>query len=180
MARSRGRWSTPLAASIGVLVAWVVITGALHLDGLADVCDGWYGGRTPEERLRIMKDPHIGAMAAIGLNLHVLAPCVSRYAMALVGTTLPYARAEGGTGAAFVRQADRRALAGASIGVVLLSGVSGPMGLALLGVAVAVALLLRAVFRRTLGGVTGDALGSPAHIADRRQSRIGRGHGCAP
>src|SRR5436309_3166057 len=42
-----------------VLVLWVGLTGALHLDGLCDTCDGLFGGHTPEERLRIMKDPHV-------------------------------------------------------------------------------------------------------------------------
>jgi len=38
-----------------VLTAWVVLTGALHLDGFCDLCDGLFGGRTPEDRLRIMQ-----------------------------------------------------------------------------------------------------------------------------
>ena len=51
------------------LVVGVVITGGLHLDGLADAVDGWRGGRTRERRLEIMKDPHLGAFGSIGLFL---------------------------------------------------------------------------------------------------------------
>ena len=181
------RWATPMVAAIGVLVTWVAVTGALHLDGLADVCDGWYGGRTPQERLRIMKDPHIGAMAAIGISLHLLvkfvalahlpsahaavllllAPALGRYAMALLGSTLPYARAEGGVGAAFVRQAGRRSLIGATLMMLGLSLVIGSIiGVALLGLTLAVGLILRAVFRRTLGGITGDALGAAGELTE--------------
>ena len=36
------------------------LTGALHVDGFCDLCDGLFGGQTAEERLRIMKDPHLG------------------------------------------------------------------------------------------------------------------------
>src|SRR5262245_43591806 len=45
----------------------IVLTGGLHLDGLADVCDGFYAGRTRAETLRIMKDPHLGTMAVLGV-----------------------------------------------------------------------------------------------------------------
>src|SRR5438105_2237876 len=48
--------SAALAAFL-VLLAWVGLTGALHLDGFCDLCDGAFVGRKPEERLRIMKDP---------------------------------------------------------------------------------------------------------------------------
>src|SRR4051794_14329555 len=52
-----GRVAPPPVAAFLVLLAWVGLTGALHLDGLSDLCDGLFGGRTPEARLRIMKDP---------------------------------------------------------------------------------------------------------------------------
>ena len=116
-------WWQPLVVSALVLVAWIVVTGALHLDGLGDYCDAWYGGQTPTERLHIMKDPHVGAIGVVAimavlllkfgalssllLTQHyralVLAPCLARYAMVVVGTSLPYARAEGGTAMPFLR-----------------------------------------------------------------------------
>src|SRR5438128_442116 len=46
----------PGVAAVFVLVAWVTATGALHLDGLLDSCDGLFGGGTPDDRLRIMRD----------------------------------------------------------------------------------------------------------------------------
>ena len=48
------------------------VTRALHLDGLMDVCDGIFGGHTPERRLEIMKDPHVGAFGVVGLVLILL------------------------------------------------------------------------------------------------------------
>ena len=50
-----------------VIVASIAVTGALHLDGLADACDGVWGGKDKESRLSIMKDSRIGSFGAIGL-----------------------------------------------------------------------------------------------------------------
>src|SRR5689334_15724319 len=51
----------PLIAGVITLVIWVALTGGLHLDGLADCCDGLLASTSVERRLEIMKDPHIGA-----------------------------------------------------------------------------------------------------------------------
>jgi adenosylcobinamide-GDP ribazoletransferase len=56
----------PLVGAFLVLLLWVGLTGALHLDGFCDLCDGLFGARTPEERLRIMKDPHLGTFGLAG------------------------------------------------------------------------------------------------------------------
>jgi adenosylcobinamide-GDP ribazoletransferase len=96
-----------------VLAAWVLLTGALHLDGFLDSCDGLLGGHTPDARLRIMRDERAGAFAVIGgililllkyaalsanperLAALVLAPVVGRWGMALAVVAFPYGRAEG-------------------------------------------------------------------------------------
>lgn len=57
----------PFIADALVLVVSVAVTGALHLDGFADTCDGVWGGRDKEARLSIMKDSRIGSFGAIGL-----------------------------------------------------------------------------------------------------------------
>ena len=74
----------PPAVGALMLLVWVAVTGAIHLDGLADTCDGLYGGRTPAERLRIMKDPHVGAMGVVVAAIVLGAP------IALLGGA-PYA-----------------------------------------------------------------------------------------
>lgn len=56
-----------LVATALIILVSVVITGAMHLDGLADTCDGIWGGRNRERRLEIMKDSRIGSFGAIGL-----------------------------------------------------------------------------------------------------------------
>src|SRR5919106_2527759 len=59
----------PWIAGVITLIAWVALTGGLHLDGLADCCDGLLASTTVERRLEIMKDPHMGAFGVIGLIL---------------------------------------------------------------------------------------------------------------
>jgi adenosylcobinamide-GDP ribazoletransferase len=111
-------WLLALAFPPGVsaallLAAWVLVTGALHLDGFLDSCDGLFGGRTPEDRLRIMLDERAGAFAVIGAVLLLLvkyaalttnpdrlvallvAPVVGRWAMSMAVVGFPYGRAEG-------------------------------------------------------------------------------------
>jgi adenosylcobinamide-GDP ribazoletransferase len=177
----------PLVTGACVLLAWIILTGAIHLDGFGDVCDGLYGGHTPVERLRIMKDPHSGAMAVVGLSTLLLvkfallsslpraamvqtlllAPCLGRYAMVLLGTTLPYARSEPGTAAAFVRSAHPRALIAATVMVLPVSWfVLGRLGVGLAIASMITGRILRAVFQRTLGGVTGDALGAAGELTE--------------
>jgi adenosylcobinamide-GDP ribazoletransferase len=55
-----------------LLLLWIVATASFHLDGLSDCLDGFFGGRTPQERRRIMKDPHIGAFGVTGIALVLL------------------------------------------------------------------------------------------------------------
>jgi adenosylcobinamide-GDP ribazoletransferase len=180
-------WLAPLVVGAGVLLAWIIVTGAIHLDGFGDVCDGLYAGRTPEERLRVMKDPHLGAMAVVGLSALLLTkfallgsldgprmvrallvtPCLGRYAMALLGTTSSYARTGSGTAAAFVRSADRRSLIGATATAATAAWLGfGWTGLGLAGAATVGTFLLRSIFQRALGGVTGDALGAAGELTE--------------
>ena len=107
----------PLTAAL-LLATLVILTRGLHLDGFMDVCDGLFGGYTPERRLEIMRDSHVGAFAVVGmvsllllkygalvslLSLGVpgkefvllLFPMLSRWSMVLQLGVFPYVRAEG-------------------------------------------------------------------------------------
>ncbi|MDN3509691.1 MAG: adenosylcobinamide-GDP ribazoletransferase [Candidatus Jettenia sp.] len=57
----------PRIADALIIVVYIAITGAFHLDGFADTCDGIWGGRNKEKRLEIMKDSRIGSFGAVGL-----------------------------------------------------------------------------------------------------------------
>lgn len=68
-----------LVTAVLAVIARLVLTGALHEDGLADFCDGFGGGRDKESILRIMKDSHIGGYGVMGLVLYFLLYTVLLY-----------------------------------------------------------------------------------------------------
>lgn len=172
-------------ARVLVLAALVAVSGACHLDGLADTADGLYGGRDREGALRIMKDPHVGAMGVVAIATLLMvktaaavtlpeeafrggivaAVAVGRGAMVLA-LALPCARPLGLAGA-FSRH---RLRADPWIAAVLMSGAAlwmlGPRGLtALLGSLAAAGWLLLRSWRK-IGGVTGDVCGAAGEVAE--------------
>ncbi len=177
------------AFSRGVTVALAlttgaVLSGAIHLDGLADTADGVFGGRTPERRLEIMRDSRIGSYGVVALILALLlqfaaldslgdtdrlralmlVPALSRAGMVLAITAFPYVRPEG-LGRTFKDHASRADLVFVSI-VTLLASVLilRGAGLLLWVTAVVVTLVAGWFFSRRLGGLTGDTYGAIAVI----------------
>jgi adenosylcobinamide-GDP ribazoletransferase len=161
----------------------VILTGALHLDGLADSADG-LAGRTPERTLQIMRDPGVGVYgtAAVVLDLLVkvvavgslphadVVPvliavyAVSRTAPLPLAAGLPYA-GTAGTGKAFVDGVGwARTAAGVGIAALVAVVAVAAWTLALLA---SLAVVFGAVVvgsRRRLGGVTGDVLGAAVEL----------------
>ncbi|SCY83059.1 adenosylcobinamide-GDP ribazoletransferase [Pseudomonas sp. NFACC37-1] len=171
----------PLLHAALLLTAWVLLSGGLHLDGLADSADAWLGGFGDRERtLLIMKDPRSGPIAVITLVLVLLLKFVALLALieqgqslalliipvlgrgALLGLflTTPYVRA-GGLGQALADHLPRRAgwqvLAGCALGCVLVTGWNGILALV---IALGVLVGLRRMMVRRLGGCTGDTAGA--------------------
>lgn len=168
-----------VAALLAVL-AGLAITGALHEDGLADTVDGFGGGRSRDDKLRIMRDSRHGsfgilalvvgvalrtaALAAIGDAIHVglalvAAHAVSRGALPLPMRFLAPARADGLGATAGRPSAVVAAIAAALaalIALALLGPARGVVSLLLTAAALGLAALLA---RRQIGGYTGDVLG---------------------
>ena len=177
----------PAPALAGLLVAvLVVVTGALHLDGLADSADGIFGGHTPERRLAIMRDPHTGSfgVAAVALALLLefaallslagparrptllLVPALARFAVVLAVALFPYAR-PAGLGRLYHDHALPAPLAIATLIAVLSAFATfQAAGIALLAVAGAVAFTVGALVRQRLGGLTGDVYGAVGVVAE--------------
>ena len=170
----------PLVGAAWAVGTGVLLTGALHEDGLADTADGIGGGRTPARRLEIMRDSRIGSYGAITLVL-ALVVRVGAIAALPVGRALPMLAASGmlsraamlpvlallfparadGLGHALGRPPRAALLLGlglAAAGAVLLLP---PLraGLAILGSFGTAAVAIR-LARRRLGGHTGDVLGA--------------------
>ena len=164
-----------------LLTAWVLLSGGLHLDGLADSADAWLGGFGDRDRtLLIMKDPRSGPIAVITLVLVLLlkfaallalieqgqslvlliVPVLGRGALLGLFLTTSYVRA-GGLGQALADHLPRRAgwqvLPACAVGCVLVAGWTGVW---MLVVAASVFIWLRQVMLRRLGGCTGDTAGA--------------------
>jgi len=176
----------PLLAAMLVVTLWKVLTGGLHLDGLADCLDG-LAGRDAAQRLAIMRDSRIGVYGAGGLILAVLlslvalaelpgpartsalllAPVVGRLAPLLAGAVFPAATPSTGSGDAFMASLPRAAglLHGAV--VLILAGVLlGPRGIAMVVTGLVAAMIWSAFLVRRLGGITGDGLGAGVELAE--------------
>lgn len=177
----------PLVALVALAVA-ILLSGAMHEDGLADTADGLWGGWTRERRLAIMKDSHIGSYGVIALILSlgarwsalwllyevnsaaattalIASASLSRAMMPVVMTALPHARDTGLSHA----QGRPRALA-----VMLGLGLAAAMALWLLGGAGLTAMIcaglttlaIGLIARAKIGGQTGDILGATQQLAE--------------
>jgi adenosylcobinamide-GDP ribazoletransferase len=175
-------WSPPAAAVLDV-VFLAVMTGAFHIDGLADTADGLFSHRSRERMLEIMKDSRIGAMGVVavvavlalkwagisGISAQraawlVLVPAYSRSAMLIGMAMLEYGRPEGGTGHPFFAHKLRwRDFGGAVVAVLFSFALGGSFLLINAGFLVITAALI-AYYRRRLGCVTGDMLGAMAEV----------------
>jgi adenosylcobinamide-GDP ribazoletransferase len=170
-----------LVAAGLALVVELVLTGALHLDGLADTADS-LAARTREQALEIMRDPRIGAFGAAGVALALLikagviaglltrggtlvslvaAGALGRASVLSLAAELPYARPEGGLSE---RIGPGSAVLGGAIATAFAIGLAGAIGAGMLAAAAGTTVVLGVAYRRRFGGVTGDMLGAAAEL----------------
>jgi adenosylcobinamide-GDP ribazoletransferase len=177
----------PLVAVVASTVATILLTGALHEDGLADAMDGFGGGRTRDQVLAIMKDPRIGVFGALALGLALLLKvtclqavvpargaqllvsghALSRFGVVVLMSCLPYARETGPSRARPFGQD----LSSASIAVAGLAGIApltllGAPSLGGVGAAAVVGGTWGLYLRRRLGGYTGDTMGAAQQLME--------------
>ncbi|PPD16726.1 MAG: adenosylcobinamide-GDP ribazoletransferase [Methylobacterium sp.] len=184
---------SPGIAAALTLCTIVIITGCFHEDGLADACDGLWGGMTPERRLEIMRDSRVGAYGAAGLALSLLlrfailselfrlmgpyaaiaiAPIggLSRALSLLPTRFLPPART-GGIAAATLMPGTAGLVAAVLIGALLFAagmlwlGLPRALVVAILPAFLAVGLAIR-LMRHKIGGFTGDLLGATQQVVE--------------
>lgn len=168
-----------------VLTVWVLITGALHLDGLADSADAWLGGYGDKQRtLEIMKDPYSGPAAVVSIVLIlllkfsslsivtvdewvilILSPVLARTAIMILLATTPYVR-EGGMGESAVKQLPKLIIwfvfiVVLAVSIFLLKEKS--WGLLIL---IAIAYFLRRLMLKRINGITGDTAGAMLEVME--------------
>lgn len=185
------RWvNSLLPESVHALIivsVWAILSGGLHLDGLADTLDGFVGGRDAETRISIMRDATIGAMGSLGLffalglkwatlsnliaqkqDLFVLIFIValSRYLMVYASFVSKYPSARG-VGADYVGKISKAIFLFASCFMLFLTGVTIQfLGFLLLISAVLWASLWVYYCRLKIGGMTGDTLGALGELTE--------------
>ena len=183
---SLNKFVSPLILNLLLLLVWVGITGALHLDGLADTVDGFSGGRNKEEILKIMTDSCIGAKGAAALILFLGAkflflcqlpftfrnyallftPALGRWAMVLAMTFSSYAKKEG-LGRIFVEGNDKKEALITSLLMILLGLLLfKSFFIYLLFGILLITFLLLTIFKRRIRGITGDNLGAINEIIE--------------
>lgn len=168
-----------------LLAAGALITGGLHLDGLMDTADGLGGGRTPEQRLAIMRDSRLGAFGALAGGLVLLgqfaclselsgysrlvalvvAGAMSRWAIVLSLAIFPAARPSG-LGATFQQGATRTVIRISTLFIVLCALAGGQLGIMALAASGGVAVICGLLLTRRLGGLSGDSYGAIAVIVE--------------
>jgi adenosylcobinamide-GDP ribazoletransferase len=168
-----------------LVVLLLILSGALHADGLMDTCDAVFGHATPERRLEIMRDPRAGAFGVAGLicvvvlkiaaldslpgasriGLLVLAPGLARWSIVLVATVFPYGRTSG-LGAPLKAAATPRRLLVASALPLLGCAALGPVGLLSGAVTGLTAYVLGRRLVRLLPGLTGDCYGAVCEVVE--------------
>lgn len=178
----------PRAVLDGLLLLLLILaTGALHLDGVADLIDGLAGSRDRETSLRIMKDSRVGAMGVVALVMLLLLkylslyqipleqknaalllmPTAGRWCQVFLSRCSTYIRAEGGTGSVFVDRVGNAELLRASVTILLAVLLLFTFkGLLLAVLLLLFATLLMHYFERRLGGVTGDVLGAASEMVE--------------
>jgi adenosylcobinamide-GDP ribazoletransferase len=179
--------SPPFLAACSTLAVMVLITGAFHEDGLADVADGLGGGRTKEDKLAIMRDSRIGAYGALTLVISslfrvgaiaalarpylvvpaLIASCMLGRAGIIVPLgILEHARTDG-IAAGISRPGPLRMLIGAALALSATFALF-PFNIALASSAVGAAACIAfiAIARKQVGGYTGDILGAVESIVE--------------
>jgi cobalamin 5'-phosphate synthase/cobalamin synthase len=174
---------------LGVVAVLLVIldallTGALHLDGLADTADGFGGGRSREDVLRIMRDHNIGSYGGVALvalvalkvtayaallnrgnwiPAAILTPVLGRWSMLLLTATLPYARPS----ESVIDGMGKRSLLWGTVALLAALATAASVRASIAtGVVIAVSAAFGLYCRRRIGGITGDTLGANLQLSE--------------
>lgn len=169
-----------------LLATWVLLTGGLHLDGLADSADAWVGGQGDRDRtLAIMQDPRCGPAAVVVIvllllvkfsALHaiiiagtwealLLAPILGRAVLPMLFLTTPYARSQG-LGTALSNHPPRHSGFIMATTVAALVVINGITTLWLILTVTLVFLLMRRMMWQRIGGCTGDTAGALVEVTE--------------
>jgi adenosylcobinamide-GDP ribazoletransferase len=178
--------------AVAIVFAGIVITGGLHVDGLADTCDGLFSGREREKILDIMRDSRIGTNGTVAIFLllafkvilisailqempdkfalipyMLVIPAIARNNIIITSGISDYARDTDGMGKSIV---DNTGIKQIIIGTVITMAISIPIVqfkfIALFAVPVIFALIFTSYVKFKIGGITGDVIGATIEISE--------------
>jgi len=174
--------------SVLIVISLTFITGAVHLDGLADTADALGAGRDRERALDILRDSRVGTFGAsaifFDLALKILAlstlaghrryaalivaPMLARWALLIVAAGLPYLRASGSGSTLLSGNIPRARTAVVAVFTLLVMLMLGELRATIVAIVVAIAIVvaMRTFYRRWLGGVTGDLIGACGELVE--------------
>lgn len=173
-------------SAVLIILLLTVLTGGLHLDGLADTADALGAGRDRARVLEVLRDSRIGSFGTMALVFAIvlkvfalagvrgtpryaaiyMATGLSRWAMVALASGMDYLRKEG-VGAALLSHDRRHNLKTATlIAVIGIVPLAGRHGLRSCVIAALMTLALRSFYRRWMGGVTGDLIGAAGEIVE--------------
>jgi adenosylcobinamide-GDP ribazoletransferase len=175
---------SPLLAAVLAVTAWIGLTGGLHLDGLADCCDGMLNASNPERRLEIMKDPRLGSFGGIGLVISILIKVACLYSLpsGIFWIAIPLAASTArwlllwagkqkmarltGMGIDFSSGISLKSILPALFTMLAITTLSGWKGILIILLTHCVAWLIFRFSTRRLGGLTGDVFGLTVEISE--------------
>jgi len=179
--------ATGLFPIICAILANCIITGALHIDGLADTCDGIFSARSKERMLEIMKDSRIGTNGAIAILFDflfrisilqsfnvkailiplLLSPVIAKTLVALFIGFSADARTGGGMGSLFMEKSSRYRASGAfALGLAIVGAISGMSGILSLMICAVIMFIYKNYIYEKIGGMTGDTLGAANEVME--------------
>jgi len=176
-----------LITSVVIVFVELIITGGLHIDGLADTCDGFFSGRPKEKILEIMKDSRIGTNGAIGIIMVIIFKIIFLYSIDknyFIQTLLifpmlgrlniiwsaglsKYARESKGMGSKITELTGLKQIIISSI-ICLLPGliISQIKFVLIFLITISFAVLFTLYSKKKIGGVTGDIFGAVIEITE--------------
>jgi adenosylcobinamide-GDP ribazoletransferase len=175
--------TTPLLGAVSAIAILAVLTGGLHLDGVADAADGLLGRGDRARRMEVMRDPRVGSFGAVALGIVllgdvaalagmsparaiaalVIAGALSRWAMLGVVAFVPYVRDAGlGVAAGGANRAFDVILGSALAAIACL--LDWRRALVAVLVVALTAVMVAALARRRIGGATGDVYGAVTEL----------------
>jgi adenosylcobinamide-GDP ribazoletransferase len=177
----------PVSVTSGLLLIILLFTnGGLHLDGFVDTVDGFAGGASSEERLRLMRDSQTGALGVVFVVALLLLkflcieavpmeargvavflfPIAGRWAMVPMASWADYARKEEGLGKAFAGGDSVTLFTASAITALFLFVLLGLWGLFILAILALLTYAITNFFKIKLGGVTGDVFGFHSEVVE--------------